>query len=503
MKAELRADRNFVIGEVDDHIFSGFVEHIGRSVYNGIYEPGHPEADADGFRRDVAALVRELNMPLTRYPGGNFASGYNWKDGVGPVEQRPVRPEYAWQAVEPNLVGIDEFVRWCRLAGTEPLYTVNLCTNTPKAAQELVEYCNCPGGTWWSDFRRRNGAEAPHNIRRWCLGNEVDGEWQIGHMTAMEYGRVAHEAAKMMRMADPDIELCACGSTNNLMPTFGSWDLEVLRHVFDDVDYLSVHRYFDNGGRDFGRFFSMPELMDWYLEHVVACCDAIAAERRSRKKLMIALDEWNVMYRSSAAPAPEDRWHYGRPLLEEVYDMADVLVDGGVMLSMLDHADRLKIACLAQSVNVIAPIMTRPGGGVWRQTIFYPFRETSRYGRGTALRSVIESPAYQSAEPCVGSVPYLRAAVVRRRDAEELTVFAINRAEEEMEFTAALEGFSLAGVAEAEEIHHDSLDAVNTENEENVAPRPIAPERFRLAGNRLSARLKPYSWNLFRLTLAE
>ncbi len=499
MKAKLTLNKNFTIGEADKNIFGGFVEHLGRCVYNGIYEPGHPEADADGFRKDVAALVRELDMPLTRYPGGNFVSGYDWKDGIGPVEERPLRADYAWKSLEPNLVGIDEFMKWCRLAGTEPIYAVNICTNTPKAAQELVEYCNSSKNSYWSNKRRENGSEAPYNIRYWCLGNEVDGEWQIGHMTSQEYGRAAHEAAKMMRMVDPDIKLCACGSSTCGMPTYGTWDREIMEHLFDDVDYLSIHMYFRNDFKNIPEFLASAESVDQGIENAVACCDHVAACRKSAKKIMIALDEWNVWYRGSTHVADDAEWVYGKPLNEEIYDFADVLVNGGVLLSMLDHADRLKVGCLAQTVNAIAPIMTRTGGGAWRQTIFYPFRETSKYGRGTVLRGVTESPEYKIDARVRQSAKYLRATAVWRKEAGEITVFAINRAAEEMDFESVLGNFAVEKVVSAVEIHHDSLDAVNTETEEQVRPAEIDGSRYSLAGNVLQAQLKPYSWNMFRV----
>lgn len=497
MKSSILVAKDFIVGEARDHLFGGFVEHLGRCVYNGIYEPEHPTADPDGFRQDVIELVRELNMPLTRYPGGNFVSGYNWLDGIGPKDKRPVRPEYAWKATETNQVGLDEFIKWCRSAGTEPIYTVNLGTNTPKAAQELVEYCNFPGGTYYSELRKANGSAEPHNIRYWYLGNEMDGEWQIGHMTAQEYGRKAREAARMMHDADPSIKLCACGSSHAGMPTFGSWDQEVLRHVYDDVDFLSIHAYFGNRDRNFPCFYASAERLDRQIENTVACCDAVGAEKKSRKKIILALDEWNVWYRGGV---PEDNhWQCGAPALEEIYDMADVLVTGSLMLSMLDHCDRVRIGCIAQTCNVIAPIMTEPDGRVWRQTTFYPLRETSRYGCGTVLRSVIDSPCYQQDD--VGDVPYLRATCVWQKKENNISVFAINRSGEEMDFSAILKGFTPRHCLVAETISHASPDAVNTAEKEEVFPVGIPAELVKLEGDTLSAKLAPYSWNLFRVSL--
>ena len=218
--AKITIDPNFRIGEVDPRLYGSFIEHLGRAVYGGIYEPEHPTADDMGFRQDVLDLVRELGVPIIRYPGGNFVSGYDWEDGVGPVEERPRRLDLAWKTVETNRVGTNEFAAWAKRAGAEPMIAVNLGTRGTDAARNLVEYCNHPGGSYWSDLRRSHGAEEPHAVGVWCLGNEMDGPWQIGHKTAAEYGRLAVETAKAMKWVDPSIELVACGSSKAAMPTF-------------------------------------------------------------------------------------------------------------------------------------------------------------------------------------------------------------------------------------------------------------------------------------------
>lgn len=502
MKSKIFIHKNFVIDKVEDNLFGGFIEHLGRAVYDGIYESDHAEADANGFRNDVKKLVKDLNMPLTRYPGGNFVSGFNWQDAIGPQSERPVRADYAWKGIEPNTIGIDEFIKWCKDVNTEIVYTVNLGTNTPKAAQEVVEYCNFEKGTYFSDLRRKNGSEKPHNIKYWCLGNEMDGEWQIGHKTAEEYGRVAHEAAKMMKMVDPDIKLCACGSSSFGVPTFGHWDEEVMLHLHDDVEFLGIHQYFTNFDRDFAKFFASPENLDHHIECAIACCDAVSAKLKSNKKTKIALDEWNVWYRGAIAGNKNiEPWKIGSPILEETYDMADVLVVGGALLSMIDHADRLKMACLAQTVNVIAPIMTEKGGKAWKQTIYYPFLETSRYGRGMAMRVVNDSPTYEVDSFYKGEVKYLRSSAVWREEAEEVTIFAINRANEQMEFTAELAGFEVSQIIEAKEIYNPDLDATNTPDKENVFSVNMDKGCYKLDNNIISATLKPYSWNMFRVKI--
>src|SRR4029079_17650153 len=243
-------DRDFAIGSTDRRLFGAFVEHLGRCVYDGIYEPGHPTADGKGFRGDVLKLVKELAPTIMRYPGGNFVSGYNWEDGVGPVEKRPRRLDLAWKSTEPNTFGTNEFADWCKLAGIEPMLAVNLGTRGPDEARDLIEYCNHPSGTRLSDLRREHGWEKPHDIKFWCLGNEMDGPWQMGSKTATEYGRIAYEAAKLMRLTDPTIELAACGSSGRTMATYGEWERIVLEHTFDQVEFISLHTYINDYAGD-------------------------------------------------------------------------------------------------------------------------------------------------------------------------------------------------------------------------------------------------------------
>ena len=379
-------DRNQVVGATDRRLFGAFVEHLGRCVYGGIFEPRHPQADERGFRSDVLALARELAPTIVRYPGGNFVSGYNWEDGVGPHERRPRRLDLAWLSTETNAFGTDEFIDWCRVAGVEPMLAVNLGTRDADAARNLVEYCNHPGGTALSDLRRAHGWQQPHGVRFWCLGNEMDGPWQMGAKTPADYGRIAAEAAKLMKWVDPTIELAACGSSARNMPTFGTWEEVVLEHCFDHVEYISLHTYLNDYAQDTPAFLASVDLIDAFIEEVVALADAVAARRRSGKRIMLSFDEWNVWY---CTRRPEDRvkpgWPIAPALLEERYTMRDALAVGGACIALLNHADRVKAACLAQLVNVIAPIMTETGGLAWRQTIFHPFAHMSNLGRGRVL----------------------------------------------------------------------------------------------------------------------
>jgi alpha-L-arabinofuranosidase len=503
-------DRDFIIGETDPRLFGAFVEHLGRCVYGGLFEPGHPTADARGFRRDVLDLVRELAPTIMRYPGGNFVSGYNWEDGVGPVERRPRRLDLAWLSTEPNSFGTNEFIDWCRAADVEPMLAVNLGTRGGDAARNLVEYCNHPGGTALSDLRRAHGWERPHGVRFWCLGNEMDGPWQMEAKTPHEYGRIATEAAKMMKWIDPSIELAACGSSGRTMPTFGTWEDVVLEHCFDHVEYISLHTYLNNYAGDTAAFLASPDLMDSFIEEVVAIADAVAARRRSARRIMLSFDEWNVWYRTRRTRQERVRegWPVAPPILEEVYTMEDALAFGGACIALLNHADRVKAACLAQLVNVIAPIMTATGGPAWRQTIFFPFAQISNLGRGRVLRAVIDSPTYatrcydprgaEEHDYPLPAVPYLKLAAVH--DPAGLTLFALNRhLAEELPVEVDLRGFDDLSVEQALELRDDDLKAVNAQAApERIKPAPLSG--VALAGGRLRVALSPASWNVVRLS---
>ena len=503
-------DRDVAIGVTDRRLFGAFVEHIGRCVYGGLFEPGHPHADHQGFRRDVLALVHELRPTIIRYPGGNFVSGYDWEDGVGPVENRPRRLDLAWKSTETNLFGTNEFIDWCRRAEVEPMLAVNLGTRGGDAARRLVEYCNHPGGTALSDLRAAHGWPQPHAVKFWCLGNEMDGPWQMEAKTAEQYGRIAVEAAKLMKWVDPSIELAACGSSARNMPTFGRWEDTVLEHVFDHVEFISLHNYIHNFADDTAAFLASLDLMDSYIDEVVAIADAVAARRHSAKRIMLSFDEWNVWYRTRRTREDLSRpgWPVAPPLLEEIYTVEDALVFGGACITLLNHADRVKAACLAQLVNVIAPIMTETGGPAWRQTIFHPFAQMSRLGRGRVLRAQIDSPTYaatyfdprdeQGLKFPLGSVPYLKLAAVAD-DTGGVTLFALNRhLSEEMPLRVSVRDMRGGAVEEAVTLYDPDLDAANTrQNPDRIKPVRLAGPR--LDGHELRANLPPASWTVIRV----
>jgi len=500
-----------VIGDTDPRLFGAFVEHLGRCVYGGIYEPGHETADKHGFRHDVLALVRELAPTIMRYPGGNFVSGYNWEDGVGPVKQRPRRLDLAWMSTEPNTFGTNEFIDWCRLANIEPMLAVNLGTRDGDAARCLLEYCNHPQGTAWSDLRRTHGWKEPHGVKFWCLGNEMDGPWQMEMKTADEYGRIAVEAAKMMKWIDPGIELAACGSSGRNMPTFGAWEDTVLQHTFEHVEYISLHTYVNNYAGDTEALLAAPDLMDRFIEEVVAIADSVAARAKSSKRIMLSFDEWNVWYRTrrSKDVRVKPGWPVAPEILEEIYSMEDALAFGGMCISLLNHADRVKVACLAQLVNVIAPIMTETGGPAWRQTIFHPFAQMSRFGRGHVLRAQIDSPTYAATyyDPRgttdlhfpLPAVPYLKLAAVEDPGTGAVTLFALNRhLHDAMPLDVSLSGYGTPVLLDAQQLRHADLKAVNTRRQPNRVA-PAALKDVATSTDRVRATLAPASWNTIRI----
>lgn len=497
-KAKMTLVSEFKSAKIDERIYGSFIEHLGRAVYGGIYEPGHPCADKDGFRTDVIDEIKKLNVPIVRYPGGNFVSGYNWEDGVGPVELRPKKLELAWGVTEPNLFGTNEFAKWCKKANTQCMMAVNLGLRGPEEARNLVEYCNHKSGSYWSDLRRSHGYEEPHSIKTWCLGNEMDGPWQIGHKTAVEYGRTALEASKVMKWTDPSIETIMCGSSNMGMKTFGEWEATTLDIAYDTVDYVSLHIYFDNRADDTASFLAKSMVMDDFIKTVVCVCDYIKGKKHSKKQINLSFDEWNVWYHSNGAPV--EKWCTAPYQLEDIYNFEDALLIALLLMTLLKHADRVKIACLAQLVNVIAPIMTENGGKVWEQTIFYPFMHLSNYGRGYILVSDVNSPKHDTKE--FTDVPDVDSIATLSEDGESLTVFAVNRSlEDDVMLDVSLLDFEGFEVVDA--IEMSGYD-VKAENGVTACPvKPFKKEKPVIDRKIMSVPLKPLSWNVIRLAKAK
>ena len=471
-KTEIRFDLNRRIGKVDDRIYGSFIEHLGRAVYTGIYEPTHKTADEKGFRGDVKAAVQELSVPVIRYPGGNFVSGYNWEDGVG--KKRPKRLELAWRTVETNEVGIHEFADWCESVGADVMMAVNLGTRGADDARRLVEYCNFEGGTELSDMRIANGREKPFGIKLWCLGNEMDGDWQICHKTAKEYGRLANETSKLIKLIDPESETVACGSSSREMATYKQWEREVLTECYDNVDYLSLHQYYSPGhvGGDYASFLMLADNMDAFIKEVAAICDEVGAAKGSDKKINLSFDEWNVWYHSGEQDKLIKPWQVAPPQLEDVYDFGDAVLFATMMNTLINNCDRVKIACLAQLVNVIAPIMTKPDGGMIKQTIYYPYYYASVFGRGDALKAEIDGYKCDTVKFKNAEGLHVSGVV----DGDKLFVMLVNRGGSDTDVDLTLAGKSLE-VAEYSVMTGKRLDANTFDNPDCVTPHDGTAEK--------------------------
>jgi alpha-N-arabinofuranosidase len=494
--------------DLDRRVLGAFLEHLGRAVYTGVYQPGSPLADGNGFRTDVVREVKELGVPITRYPGGNFVSGYNWLDGVGPKKQRPTVLERAWNSIETNQFGTNDFIDWCRLAGTEPLLGMNFGTGSAEMAVAYVEYCNFPGGTKWSDLRRSHGYQQPHAVRYWCLGNEMDGPWQIGQMQAREYGRKARDAAQQMRVIDRNLQLIACGSSGTAMPQYLVWDREVLEECYDQVDGISLHAYYGNTAaltrNSTERYLAMNLDMDRQIREVAAVCDYVQGLRKSSKRLWLSFDEWNVWYRARGGDAANGRGQFAPKLLEEVYNLEDALLVGGFVNTLLRNSDRVRVGCLAQLVNVIAPLVTNDTG-VLRQSTYFPYAWALRYARGRVLDLRVESDSY----PISGAglqadfarndqVPFVDVVATLDAQNGQACVLMLNRdLTGERELALEWRDATPTRVLACETLTGPDLKAFNTFEQ----PRRVVPQRLDApaAGARMTFKLPPRSYTVAHL----
>lgn len=505
LKALMIINKDFQRNKIDNRIYGTFVEHTGRAVYGGIYEPEHKTAGRDGFRGDVEEFIRELEVPLIRYPGGNFVSGYLWEDGVGPREERPVKTDAAWRSLESNQVGTNEFLTWAKKLGMEPMMAVNLGTRGAKEAAALLEYCNLDEGSYYSNLRREHGYEKPHGVRLWCLGNEMDGPWQICAKTPGEYARLACETAKLMKMIDPDIELVACGSSNEDMATMGAWEQEVLEECYSYIDYISMHIYIHNREDDTRLFMAKTLDMERFIKTITSVCDYVGGKMKSAKQIQISFDEWNVAYHSNEADKESVPWQLAPPIGEDIYNFQDAVVCGLMLICLIRNSDRVRIACQAQLINVIGAVLTETGGGAWRQTIYYPYLHASKYGRGTLLDVRIDAPSYSVGK--YEGVPYLDGTAVYDEESGTVNIFCVNRHEtESMEFVAALSGFE--DYLPVEHIYLKSADkyAVNGKDGENVKPQKndkLYCRQQRSGKSIVEVKLPELSWNVIRMKKAE
>ncbi|SEP74606.1 alpha-N-arabinofuranosidase [Devosia sp. YR412] len=501
MKASVIAHKDFTISKIDDRVYGAFLEHLGRAIYEGIYEPDHPTADKDGMRGDVAKLVKDLNVPVVRYPGGNFVSAYDWEDGIGPREDRPTRLDLAWHTSESNQVGIHEFADWCATVNTEMMLAVNLGSRGVDDARNFLEYVNHPGGSYYSDLRIANGRAEPWNVKMWCLGNEMDGPWQVGHKDADEYGKLAANTARAMRMFDKSLELIVCGSSNSDMKSYPDWERIVLEHTYEHVDYISLHMYFFNPEKETANFLTMAEKLDTYIETVASTIKQVKANKRSKRDVYICFDEWNVWYHSKEQDKKilegNSGWPHAPGLLEDVYNFEDVLMVGLILNTFIRRSDVVKIACIAQLVNVIAPIMTEKGGPAWAQTIYYPYYFASIFGRGTALDLKVNTPTYDGKYG--DNAGYVDVSGVYNEDESTISFFLVNRhGTEAADVDLDLQGFAAGEVIDHQVMTHTNLEAANTaKNQTEVAPRK--GEGAKADGGKLSVTLPPYSYQMVRV----
>jgi alpha-N-arabinofuranosidase len=484
----------FQIGAVDPRIFGGFLEHMGRAIYEGVYDPDSAHADAEGFRTDVLGTLRRLDMTAMRYPGGNFASGYHWLDGIGPRESRPTVRELAWQSSEPNSIGTDEYVRLCRKMGWTPMLTVNLGTGTPEEARDWVEYCNCPAGTKYADMRAANGSTEPHAVKLWCLGNEMDGPWQLGHVPADQYAVRAQQAGKMMKDVDKSIELVACGSCSISLPTYMEWDRQVLEYIGDLADYISLHRYVGNHEDDTPDYLAITNSIDQQIEEMDAVCRFAQAKARNSprrrpvpggKRAYLCFDEWNVWYKNRQM---DGEGKFAPHLIEEVYNLEDALVVAGFLNSFIRHADVVKIANIAQIVNVIAPLQTR-GDDLLIQSIFYPFEMYSRRREGISLQLAVDGPAYEGKTN--GEVCYTDTSAILGKD--RLHVFATNRSLGESAIVhVELVDRPIAGLDDAEILTGPDVKAANSfEQPDLIRAQPLTD--VQITDGQATVKLPPIS----------
>ncbi|MBI1258180.1 MAG: alpha-N-arabinofuranosidase [Chloroflexi bacterium] len=497
-KAHVYLDTNRTISPISPLMFSGFAEHMGRSIYEGIYEPGSPHADANGLRTDVIAALRELNFRAMRYPGGNFLSGYRWEDGVGPKDKRPRRRDLAWQSTETNQFGTNEFIEYCKAINTAPMLAVNMGTASIQDAANLVEYCNAPVGTQYADLRASHGYHDPYGVKYWCIGNEMDGPWQIGHLEADDYGKKAREAAKMMRWHDPSIQLVSCGSSNATMPTYPEWDRVVLERCWDVVNYHSMHYYASNVDDDTTSFLALSAELEAFVDTLSGVLRYVKAKNRSNHDVFLQWDEWNVWYKARLGRHVEGAWTEAPHLIEEVYNLEDALVVAQWMNVFLRKADVLKIACLAQVVNVIAPILTTKDA-LLKQSIYYPFMIFSRLAAGASLDVAVKAPMHETAK--FGDMPLIDVSASYDEASGASAIFLVNRSQTDS-LTVDLHWQDRApkNIGTVHQVAGTDPKAANSfENPNQIVATQVAAPK--LDGQTASITLPPLSFTAVEVTL--
>jgi len=499
--ARIKIDIDRTIGEVDKHIYGNFTEHLGRCIYGGIYDSTSSLSDKNGFRKDVMAAVKELHPTIIRYPGGNFVSNYNWLDGVGPRSERIPRMELAWGILEPNHFGTNEFIEYTKAVGAEPYFAVNMGTGTIEEARRWVEYCNVKDGPYFAELRKKHGFPEPYNIKYWSLGNEMDGPWQMGHLNAEDYCKKALEAAKLMVRTSPGIKLIAAGSSNyreGADPDY--WNQTVLRELKDVIDFIALHIYVGNPDSNYYNFVSTPLVLEQRTKIVKGMIDLVMqkANRPNRDPIYIAWDEYNVWYRARRGASAR-----GKNALEEKYNLEDALVIAGFLNAFVRNADIVKLANMAQLVNVIAPIFTNETG-FFKQTIFYPLQLFANNVYGTSLDLWVDCKKYNTEKFFLGlgetttqqsNVPYLDVSATYNGD--ELTICVINRNKEEAittDFIAQTGAFN--GPFSIYEVNGPNIKSGNDFNNETV--KTVTKPAINASGKQFTYSFPPHSFTLLK-----
>jgi alpha-N-arabinofuranosidase len=529
--AKITIHPDYKIGAVDKRLYGAFLEPIHHWVYGGIWNPKHPSADDMGFRKDVLELIRSFGLPAVRFPGGNWTSGWEWENSIGPRERRKTQLDLAWRQYESNVIGHDEYIEWARRANVEPIYTLNLGSADLKSAFHCVDYSIHPGGTYWSDLRKEYGHPDPYNIKTWCLGNEMDGPWQIAswEKDPKGYGVRAHEIAKIIKWINPGCETVVCGSCSPHTATYPEWDVDVLERCYESVDYVSIHHYYNAPGGNVNVLLNASASFEDFIKTIISCCDYMKTKRRSRKTMMISFDEYGASFVKPSEPV---YWYDGRRenIMEfspealarpfTRYDsceyengvprprasqMLEALALNSIALALIRHADRVKIGCMTGFIQHVLGI---DKDHAWKTAIYYAYEQLNKYGQGISLMPVIDGPVHSVEQvktdswhehPAYDRVQDIEGAAVFNGEKDELSVFFINKnqsAAVPMELDLrAFEGYKLLAHTE---MYTADLAAANTwENQEIIKPAPVASTR--LEGGRISTAARPLSWNCVRI----
>lgn len=500
--ARIKIDLDRTIGQVDKHIYGNFVEHLGRCVYGGIYDEGSKLSDNKGYRKDVMAAVTDLKPSIIRYPGGNFVSNYNWLDGVGPKAERPPRLELAWGTLEPNTFGTNEFMDYAKTVGTEPYITVNMGTGTIEEARRWVEYCNVKDGPYYAELRKKHGYPEPYNVKYWALGNEMDGTWQMGHMNAEDYTKKAREAAKLMIRTSPGIKLVAAGSSNyreGADPDY--WNHTILNELKDVIDFIALHIYVGNPDSNYYNFMSTPLVLEQRTKIVKGMIDLVMQSTNrptGRDPIYIAWDEYNVWFRARRGAAAT-----GKNALEEKYDLEDALVIAGFLNAIIRNADIVKMANMAQLVNVIAPIFTNETG-MFKQTIFYPLQLFSNNAYGTSLNTFVDCKTYSTEKFHIGlgetttqqkNVPYLDVSATYNEG--ELILNVVNRNKDEAITTDIVsQSGAFSGAFKVYEVNGPDIKSTNNFDKETV--KTTEKTALHANGNKITYTFPPHSFTMIK-----